>query len=173
RNPDASPFAARRFRHEAQLVFAGNRRWVDLDKLAVRVIAALLVQSGLRRSGTHYRIRGLAEDGANAAGRDDDGVGREGADFHTAQVHRADAAADAVSVEHGREKFPVLVLLHLAFGLVAAHLLVEGVEKLLSGRRSGECGAVIERASEAAEIEQAFGSAVEWHAHAIKQIDDA
>src|SRR5712692_1019088 len=173
RNPDASTLAARRLRHEAQLVFTWNRGGVDLDKLAVRVIAALLVQSGLRRSGAHYRIGGLAEDGANAAGRDDDGVGREGADFHTAQIHRADPAANALSVEHGGEKLPVLVLLHLAFGFVAADLLVEGVEKLLASRRSGERGAIVERASEAAKVEQTFGSAIEGNAHAVEQIDDA
>ena len=115
----------------------------------------------------------LAEDGADAAGGDDDGVGREGADFHGAQVHGADAAADAVAVEHGGEKFPVLVLLDLAFGLVAAHLFVERVEKLLAGGGAGERGAVVERAAEAAEVEQAFGSAVEGHAHAIEQVDDA
>jgi hypothetical protein len=77
------------------------------------------------------------------------------------------------SVEHGREKLPVLVLLYLAFGLVAAHLLVERVEKLLAGGGSGEGGAVVERASEAAEIEQTFGRAIERNAHAVEQIDDA
>jgi hypothetical protein len=67
----------------------------------------------------------------------------------------------------------VLVLLHLAFGLVAADLLVERVKKLLAGGGSGERGAVIERAAEAAEVEQAFGRAIEGNAHAVEQIDDA
>ncbi len=61
----------------------------------------------------------------------------------------------------------------LAFGLVAANLLVERVEKLLSGGGAGEGSAVVERAAEAAEIEQSFRSAVEGHAHAVEQIDDA
>src|SRR5713226_595109 len=173
RNPDPSTFAAGRFRHEAQLVFAGNRRRVNLNKLAVRVIAALLIERGLRRSGAHNRVGGLAEDGANAARRNDNGVGREGADFHAAQVHRTDAAADALSVEHGGEKFPVLVLLHLSFGFVAADLLVERVEKLLAGGSSGECRAIVERAAEAAEIEQTFGRAIKGNAHAVEQIDDS
>src|SRR3981081_2566396 len=86
---------------------------------------------------------------------------------------RADTAADAASVEHGRKKLPVLVLLHFAFGLVAADLLVERVEKLLAGSCSGERGAVVERASEAAEIEQAFGRPIERNTHAVEQIDDA
>src|ERR1019366_2084340 len=172
-NPHASTFAARRFGHEAQLVFAGNAGGMHLNKLAVRVIAALLIERRLRRSRAHHRIGGLAEDGATSARRDDDGVGGEGANLHGAQIHRADAATNVVSVEHSREKLPVLVLLHLAFGFVAAYLLVEGVEKLLAGGRAGECGAVIERAAEAAEVEQTFGSAIERNAHAVEQIDDA
>ena len=56
---------------------------------------------------------------------------------------------------------------------VAADLLVERVEELLAGGGSGEGGAVIECATEAAEIEQAFGGAVEGNAHAIEQVDDA
>ncbi len=67
----------------------------------------------------------------------------------------------------------MLVLLHLAFGLVAPDLLVERIKKLLAGGRSGERGAVIERASEAAEIEQTFWRAIEGNAHAVEQIDDA
>src|ERR1039458_4889514 len=67
----------------------------------------------------------------------------------------------------------MLVLGYFTFGLVAAHLLVERVEKLLAGGGSGECGAVIECASEAAEVEQAFGRAIEGDAHAVEQIDDA
>ena len=71
------------------------------------------------------------------------------------------------------KKFPVLVLLDLAFGFVAPHLLVERVKKLLAGGRAGECGAVVQSSAEAAEVEQAFRRAVERHAHAVEQIDDA
>ena len=90
-----------------------------------------------------------------------------------AQVHGADAAADAVRIEHGAQKLPVLVLGDLAFGFVAAHLLVQRVEQLLAGGGAGECRAMVERAAEAAEIEQAFRRAVEGHAHAVQQVDDA
>ena len=114
-----------------------------------------------------------AEDRADTAGGDDDGVGREGTHFHGAQIHGANAAADAVGIEHGGEEFPVLELSNLAFGLVPAHLLVERVEKLLAGGGAGEGGAVVERATEAAEVEQSFRRAVEGHAHAVEQIDDA
>src|SRR5580658_12105 len=173
RYPDASTFAAGRFRHETQLVFAGDAGGMHLNELSVRVVAALLIERGLRRSRAHHGIRRLAKDGANATRGNDDGVGGEGADFHRPQIHRANAAADAASVEHGGEKFPVLVLLHFAVGFVAPDLLIEGVEKLLAGGGSGEGGAVIERATEAAEIEQTFGRAIEGHAHAVEQIDNA
>ena len=55
---------------------------------------------------------------------------------------------------------------------MAADLLVERVKQLLAGSGAGEGGAVIERAAEAPEIEQAFGRAIEHHAHAIEKIDD-
>ena len=62
--------------------------------------------------------------------------------------------------------------LTLPSDFVAADLLVERVEKLLAGGGAGEGGAVIEGAAEAAEVEQAFGSAVERDAHAIEEVDD-
>ena len=61
----------------------------------------------------------------------------------------------------------------LAFGLIAAHLLVQRVEQLLAGGGSGKGGAVEERAAEAAEVEQPFRRAAEGNAHAIEQVDDA
>ena len=146
---------------------------MHLDELAVRVVAALLIERRLRRARADHRVGGLAEDRADAAGGDDDGVGREGADLHGAQIHGADAAADAVAVEHRGQKFPVLVLLDLAFGFVAPHLLIERVEKLLAGGGAGEGRAVVEGAAEAAEVEQSFRRAVERHAHAVEQVDDA
>jgi hypothetical protein len=94
------------------------------------------------------------------------------AQLHGAQVEGGDAARDAFGVDDGGEKLPAFVLLDLAFGLVAAHLLVERVEQLLAGGCAGEGGAVVERAAEAAEVEQALGGAVEGHAHAVEQVDD-
>src|ERR1700756_2943974 len=153
RNPDASAFPTRRLRHEPQLVLSRNRRGMDLNEFSIRVIASLLIESGLRRPGADYRIRRLPEDRADAARGHNDGVRRECADLHRAQIHRANAAADPAPVEHSRKEFPVLVLLHLAFGFVAPHLLVESVEKLLPGSGTRECGAVIERSTETAKVE--------------------
>ena len=59
-----------------------------------------------------------------------------------------------------------------AVGLVAADLLVERVEELLAGGCPGECGALVEGAAEAAEVEQALVGAVEGDAHAVEQVDD-
>ncbi len=63
-------------------------------------------------------------------------------------------------------------LVTLPSDFVAADLLVEGVEELLAGGGSGEGGAVVEGATEAAEVEEAFGGAVEGDAHAVEQVDD-
>ena len=57
RNPDAAAFAARRLRHQAQLVFARNGCGVHLDELAVGVVRALLIQRRLRRAGADHGIR--------------------------------------------------------------------------------------------------------------------
>ena len=113
RNPDAAAFAARRLRHEAQLVFAGNGGGVHLDELAVGVVGALLEDRRLRRAGADHGVGALAEDGADAAGGEDDGVGREGLEFHGAQVEGGDAAGHAFGVDDGGEKLPALVFLTL------------------------------------------------------------
>ena len=143
-----------------------------LNELTVSVIASLLVKRRLRGSCTDDGIGRLAEKRADAARRDNDCVSREGAHFHRPQVHGADAAADTLPVEHRGEKFPVLILLHLAFGLISTHLLVERVKQLLACRRASECRAVVQGPAEAAKVEKSLRSAVEGHAHAIEQIDD-
>ena len=81
--------------------------------------------------------------------------------------------ADALVIDYSGEKFPCFVLGDFAFGLVAAHLLVEGIQQLLSGGGAGKRGAVVKRAAEAAEVEQSLGRAVKGNAHAIEQVDDA
>ncbi len=171
-NPDATAFAAGRLRHQTELIFARDRGGVNLDELAVGVVGALLVEGRLRGAGAHHGVRRFAEDGSVAARADDDGVGGEGAKLHGAEVHCGDSAAGALGVEHGGEELPALILLDLALGLVAANLLVERVEKLLACGGSGEGGAVVEGTAETAEVEQAFGGAVEGHAHAVEQVDD-
>ena len=145
---------------------------MDLDEFAVGVVGALLEDGGLGGAGADDGVGALAEDGADAAGGEDDGVGGEAAQLHGAEVEGGDAAGCAFGVEHGGEELPAFVFFDFAVGFVAADLLVEGVEQLLAGGGAGEGGAVVERAAEAAEVEQAFGGAIEGHAHAVEQVDD-
>src|SRR5260370_21803177 len=77
-DPDASAFAARRFRHEPEFIFAWDRSRVHLDKLAVGVIATLLIKRRLRRASADDGVGGFSKDGPNAAGRGDDGIRGKG-----------------------------------------------------------------------------------------------
>ncbi len=171
-HPHASALAARRLRHQAQLVGAGNRRRVDLDELSVGVVSALLVGRRGGRAGVDDRVRGPAEDDAGAAGREHDRGRGERLDLHRVPVQRDDPAARLVRVTDEPEELPRLVLADEARDLMAAHLLVERVEELLAGRRAGERRAVVFRAAEPAKVEQAFGRPVEHHAHPVEQVDD-
>ena len=146
---------------------------MHLNELAVGVVAPLLVERRLRRSRAHHGICRFAKDRAVAAGGNNDGVGRKRPHCHRTQVHGADAVAHVVVVEHCGKKFPVLVLLHLALGFVAADLLVERVQQLLSRGRPGKGRAVIQRPAESPEVEQTLGRAVEGNAHAIEEVDNA
>src|ERR1700686_3588319 len=114
-----------------------------LDEFAVRVIASLLIERRLRRPGANHRVGALTENRTNATGRHDDRVGRKCPDFHRAQIHSANPAADTLRVEHRRKKFPRLVLLDLALGLITPHLLIECVKKLLAGGGSGKSSAMV------------------------------
>src|SRR5579862_8679057 len=116
---------------------------MDLNEFAIGVESALLIERRLRRPRTYNGVGRLAEDRAISAGSDNDSVGREGAHFHRSQIHGADATADTISVEHCRQKFPVFVLLYLAFGFVAPDLFVKRVEKLLPRSRAGKRRPVI------------------------------
>src|SRR4051812_29233493 len=146
---------------------------MNLDEFTVRVEAALLIKRRLRRTSADDRIRALAEDCADAAGGDDECVSRERSHFHAAQIHGANAAAHAVAIKHGRQKFPMLVFSDLAVSLVATYLLIERIKQLLACGCAGEGGAIEQCSAKAAKVEQAFGRPVERHAHAIQQIDDS
>src|SRR5581483_9876244 len=166
-NPYASAFTAGRFGHQPQLVFSRNRSGMDLDELTIGVEGSLLVKGGLRRSRADHRVRGLAEDGADTPGRDDDRVIRKSTYFHGAEIHGADSAAGAVGVEHHGEEFPMFVLQDLADRFMTAHLLVEGIQQLLTGGCPGKRRPVLQRSSKAAKIEQALRSTVKGDAHPV------
>src|SRR5713226_5683121 len=145
---------------------------MDLNEFPVSVIATLLTHRGLCRPGADHRVRALAENRTDAAGRDYDSVGREGANLHRTQIHSADAAADAVRIQHRRKKFPRLELRDFAFGLVAANLLIQSVKKLLASGGPGKRGAMVQRSPEAPEVEQALRSPIKRHPHAVEEIND-
>src|SRR5712691_6864959 len=63
-------------------------------------------------------------------------------------------------------------LLHLACGFIAPHLFIERIEQLLTRRCSGKGSAMVKCPAKTTEVEQAFGSAIERHAHAIEQINN-
>jgi hypothetical protein len=87
-------------------------------------------------------------------------------------VHRHETATHLMIVEDEREHLPSFILFNFAADFKAPDLFIERVEKLLPGRCSGESGAMMLRAAEAAEIEQAFFGAREGHTHAVEEIDD-
>ena len=70
------------------------------------------------------------------------------------------------------EKVPEFVLLHFAGNFPTAHLLVEGIEKLLAGGGAGERRSFEQRAAKAALIAKALRSAVERNAQSIHQVND-
>ncbi len=145
---------------------------MHLDELGVRVDGAVHVRAPVGRAGVDGRVGRAPVDDAGAARGQADRVGGERLDLHVAQVDGDDAPAGALLVLHERQVLPVLELAHPPFGLVAADLFVEGVEELLPGGSAGERGAVVERAAEAAEVEQSLGGAVEGHPHAVEEVDD-
>src|SRR5438552_5730233 len=143
------------------------------DEFAVSVVTALLIKRRLRRAGADHGICRLAKDCADSTGGNDHRVRWKSPHLHGVQVYGADAAAYPTPIEHGGEKFPVLVLGDPAFRFEAAHLLIERIQELLPGGGAGEGGAMEQSATEAAEIEQSLGGSIEGDAHAVQQIDDA
>jgi hypothetical protein len=68
---------------------------------------------------------------------------------------------------------PALVLGDLAAGLVAADLLVDGVEQLLAGGSTREAGSAVFHAAEQALVHDSFGGSAEGDAHAVEGADDS
>ena len=127
-HPNSSALAARRFAHQAQLVFAGNRRRMDLNEFAVRIVHTLLKQRRLCRARAHHGVRRAPKNRADAPRAENHRVCRERFHFHRAQIHRADAAADTRVIQNCRQKGKAFVLFDFAFGFVAPHLLIERIE---------------------------------------------
>ncbi|MNI28010.1 hypothetical protein D3C73_817710 [compost metagenome] len=170
--PDASAFTARRFRHQPQLVIAGNRGRMDLNEFTVGVMHSLLVYSAGSRSGVDDRVRCFAKNNAGTAARQNHRIRREGLNLHRLEILGTDAAAYAFIIQDHREEFPVLAFGDQAFGFPAAHLLIQRIQQLLAGRRTCKSCPVALRAAEPAEVEQPLRRAVEHDAHPVHQMDD-
>ena len=145
---------------------------MNLNKLAVRVPCTLLITSRDGTAGTGHRIRRFAEDQPGPAGRHDHGIGRKRFQLKRLQVHRDQAAANLMIVEHERKHLPAFVFCDLSVDFPFADLLVECVQKLLAGRCTGKCRSVMQRSAKTAKIHQAFFRSRKRHAHSIEQIDD-
>ncbi len=115
---------------------------MHLNELAIGVASALLEERRLGGAGADHGIRGVAEDSADSAGAENDGVRGERADFRGAQIHGADAARDASVVENSGEERPAFEFLHAVERFVTADLLIERVQQLLAGGGAGERGAI-------------------------------
>src|SRR5688500_7962617 len=106
---------------------------MNLNKLAVGVLRALLIRSGDGAAGADHRVCRLAEDQTWTTGRDNHRVCRKRFKFEGLQVHRDQSATDLMIVEHEGQHLPMLKFPDLAAGFESPHLFVKRVEQLLSG----------------------------------------
>ncbi len=171
-NPDPAPLAAGRLRHEAEFVFTGDAGGVNLDELAVGIVGALLKQGRLGGAVQATELVLLPKRAPlppvammmASAEKERSSMERRS----RAVMPRATPLESSTAERNSHPSY----FFDLAVGLIAANLFVERVEKLLAGGGAGESGAMVERAAEAPEIEQALGGAVEGHAHAVEQVDN-
>ncbi|MNW49704.1 hypothetical protein D3C74_271340 [compost metagenome] len=146
---------------------------MNLDELAVRIRHALLIHRTGRRPCVNDRVRRFAENNPWPPRRQNHGIRRKRRDFHRAQVLCRNPAADAFFVQHNGEELPVFVFGNQPGCFMAAYLLIQCIQQLLSGRRSGKRRTMVLRPAKPAEIKQALRRAVEHHAHPVHQVNNA
>src|SRR4051812_6412381 len=126
---------------------------MNLNELGVAVFRPdLKTSAGGGTVASHRHCRAAVDDTWSAAG-DDDRVSREGSNFHRDEILSDSSAADAIVIEHRAEEVPKFELADFAFGVPAADLFIEGVQKLLASCRSGECRSLKKRAAKPPTIE--------------------
>ena len=172
RHPHPAPLAAGAFAHQPELVGPRDGGGVNLDELTVSVGRSGLVNAADRAACADHRHRRAAVDEAAATGGEDHRIGRERAELHRDHVLADRAAAAPGVVDDGGEKVPELVLADLPLDLEPPHLLIEGVEELLTGRGPGEGCPLVEGPTEAALIAESLRCPVERHAEPVHEIDD-
>src|SRR5687767_14433030 len=106
---------------------------MNLDKLAVGILRALLITSRSGAARADHRVCRFTEDESWSTGRDDHCVSGKRAEFERLEVHRDQSAANLVIVKHERHHFPVLKLSHFTVHFITAYLFIKRVEQLLPG----------------------------------------
>ncbi|MNZ69902.1 hypothetical protein D3C78_882180 [compost metagenome] len=137
--PDPAALTACRFRHQTKLVIPWNSCRVNLNKFAVRVINALLINSTCRCTCIDNGIRCFAENNPRAAGGQNNCVCPNGLYFHRAQVLCRNTTAYTVIVDYCTKEFMMLEFVDKTCRLPASNLLVESIQQLLAGRRTRKC----------------------------------
>ena len=129
---------------------------MHLNELAIGVFhAGLITTAGSAAGASHGHRRAAVNQPATTRG-DDHGVGGEGHDLHRTQILPDDSATDAVFIDDGTEEVPEFEFANQPFAFSTADLLVQCIEQLLPGGRSGKCRALVQRAAKATTIEKAF-----------------
>src|SRR6185295_5066517 len=105
---------------------------MHLNEFTVRILRTLLIAGRHCASGAHDRIRRFAEDEPWTTGGDDHCISRERFQLERLQIHRNQSATDLMIVEYERHHFPVLKFSNFPCDLVATHLFIECIKKLLS-----------------------------------------
>src|SRR5215471_9887809 len=120
---------------------------MDLDEFTIAVLGADLKTAAGGAAGAGHRHRRTAVNQSGTTTGDDHRVGGECADFHRDEILPDGPAAHAVVIQHWPEKIPELELADLALGLPAANLFIQGIQKLLACRCTGERRSLEERAA--------------------------
>ena len=99
-----------------------------LNKFAVCILRALLIDRRCRRAGVHHRVCRAVIDNAGAASSQHDRVGFKLLDDHAPQILGNNPLADTVIVFDDAQELPELMLFDFAFGLGPARLFVQSIQ---------------------------------------------
>ena len=146
---------------------------MNLDKLAIGVKRPGGVAAARSAARADHRHRRATKDKTAATRGDNHGVGWKRPELHRDEILADRTAAPARVIDHGLQKIPELPLLHLASNFPPPHLLIQGIEKLLTGRRTSKGSPLVERATKSPLVAEALRCAVERHSEPIHQVNNA
>ena len=145
---------------------------MHLDEFTVAIPGPGPVGAADGAAVADHRHRAAAVDQAITPSGQHDRIGREGPELHRDEILTDRPAAEAILVEDGGQEVPKLMFCDHPLDLVAANLLVKGVEQLLAGCGPSKARPLVERAAESPLIAKAFRSAVEGHSQPVHQVND-